>query len=107
MYSQKIIQNLKPDWYIALNKNEKLFEQENLKKRHKEAWNNKPALLNCGTVVVAKETVKSITKGKGYKIKGHFCTLVSTIYSSEWNQFITLKNDYGFTVKMNINNFTL
>jgi hypothetical protein len=53
-YSQKIIQNLKPSWYLELPKNEKLKEQEFLKQRHKEAWDNKPTFLKSGTVLVSK-----------------------------------------------------
>jgi hypothetical protein len=105
MYSAKTIQNLKPSWYLDLSKQEKLAEQERLKKERAEMWNNKPKTLYSGTKITAKETVKNITKGKVYKVQGYFSTLVTTIYYSQWHEFVTLKNNDGWTVKMNFNKF--
>lgn len=105
MYSQKIIQDLKPQWYLDLSKSEKLKEQSDLKERHNELWNNKPTLLRSGTILKSKITNNSLTKDKSYIVRGHFCTLVTTIYDSNWNQFVIIKNDGGWTVKMNLNNF--
>ncbi len=107
MYSQKTIQNLKPEWYMVLSTKEKLKMQEDLKKERAEQWANKPLQIKRGTKVVAKETTNSITEGKEYVVMGHFATLVTTIYSSEWKQFITFKNKYGWTVKMNLRKFIL
>ena len=72
-----------------------------------EQWVNKPLQIKRGTKVIAKETTDSITEGKEYVVMGHFATLVTTIYSSEWKQFITFKNKYGWTVKMNLRKFIL
>jgi hypothetical protein len=105
MYSQKTIQDLKPDWYLQMSKSEKLKEQERLKQERTEMWNEKPKSLACGVKLVAKYTRKSITQGKTYKVMGYFATLVTTIYYSQWHEFVTLKNDDGWTVKMNLNNF--
>ena len=105
MYSRKIIQTLKPGWYLSLSKSDKLKEQADLNQRHKEEWDKKPVLLKAGTLIKAKESGNSLTKGKSYRVQGHFCTLISTIYDSNWNQFVTFKNDYGFTVKMNLRKF--
>ena len=107
MYSQKIIQNLKPSWYLALGKNAKLKEQRDLKRRHKEAWNNKPEQISSATKIIANSSIDSVTKGKIYLVQNHFCTLISTIYDTNWNQFITIKNDSGYTVKMNLNKFRI
>jgi len=106
-YSQKIIQNLKPGWYLDLSNKEKLEIQDRLRKEHKEAWGSKPEALTSGTILTAKVNTNSLTKGRIYVIQGHFCTLITTLYGSEWNQFVTLKNDSGWTVKMNLNNFEL
>ena len=104
-YSQKTIQDLKPDWYLQLSKTEKLKEQDRLRQERSEMWDNKPTPIKSGTKIEAKESVKSITKGCRYTVLNHFCTLVTTIYYSEWKQFVTLKNNYGYSVKMNINKF--
>lgn len=106
MYSKKTIQNLKPDWYSNLSKKEKLEIQNEMKKNIDEMWLNKPNLISRGTYLVSKnDKPSSLTKGKKYCVLNHFCTLVTTIYYSEWKQFITLKNDNGYTVKMNLQNF--
>jgi len=105
MYSQKTIQNLKPDWYLQLSKKEKIKEQEMLKSQRSEMWNEKPTPIKSGTKLVAKETRKSITKDKSYVVIGYFATLVTTIYCSQWHEFVTIKNDNGYSVKMNLNNF--
>jgi len=107
MYSQKTIQNLKPDWYLQMNTNEKIAEQKRLETERTEMWNNKPKSLCFGTKLIAKSTRKSITQGRTYKVMGYFATLVTTIYYSQWNEFVTLKNDNGWTVKMNLNNFVV
>lgn len=104
-YSQKIIQTLKPEWYLSLSKTEKIKQQNDLKERHKSEYNKKPELLKSGTILIAKQTTNSITKNNKYKLINHFCTLISTIYDSEWNHFVTIKNDNGYTVKMNLRNF--
>ena len=105
MYSQKTIQNLKPDWYLQMSNSEPLKEQERLKTERADMWNDKPISFSSGTKLIAKDTRKSITKGKEYKVIGYFATLVTTIYYSQWHEFVTFKNDNGFTVKMNLNNF--
>jgi len=68
-------------------------------------WNQKPKPLYAGTKLVSKYTIKNITKGKSYTVIGYFATLVTTIYYSQWHEFVTLKNNDGWTVKMNLNNF--
>lgn len=106
-YSQKTIQNLKPDWYMSMSGKEKQDWQKDMQEERKIALENKPAPIRFGTKIIAKETGTSLTKGCEYKVMGHFCTLVTTIYGSKWNQFVTLKNKYGHTVKMNLNNFDI
>ncbi len=105
MYNQKTIQNLKPEWYLSLSTKEKLRAQEQLKKERAEMWNDKPKRIKTGTRLIAKETVKAITKGKKYTVKAYFATLVTTIYFSQWNEFVTLKTDNGYTVKMSLRKF--
>lgn len=105
MYSQKIVQDLKPDWYLKMSKSEKSERQEWLKKEHAKMWSEKPKPISSGAILVAKSTRKSITEGKEYKITGYFAILISTIYCPQWNEFVIIKNDNGWTVKMNLNNF--
>jgi len=105
MYSQKTIHDLKSAWYSGLSKKDKLTEQERIKKDRDDMWCEKPKPLCGGTKIIAKETVKNITGGKTYMVRGYFATLVTTDYYSEWHQFVTLKNDNGYTVKMNLRKF--
>lgn len=103
-YSQKTIQNLKPEWYIVLGTKEKLKIQSDLVEDRKRMLENKPSPL-LSNMILAKETNNSTTKGNTYKVLNHFCTLVCTIYNCEWHQFVTLKNKYGHIVKMNLRKF--
>jgi hypothetical protein len=105
MYSQKTIKDLEPVFYSQMSKADKRKEKEKMKKERDEMWNEKPESLPSGTKLTAKSTIKNITEGKSYQVINYFATLVTTIYYSKWNEFVTLKNDYGWTVKMNLNNF--
>lgn len=105
MYSQKTIQGLKPGWYYGLSSSEKIKEQNRLKEERASMWADKPVPIKCGSLVVAKMTKKNVTQGKPYRVLGYFATLVTTIYGSVWHEFITFKNDNGWTVKMNLNGF--
>ncbi len=105
MYSKKTIQNLKPSWYLELPSGEKKQLQFLLNETKDKMWGEKPKTLNSGAVLTAKASVKSITSGNKYRMINYFATLVTTIYSSEWHEFVTLKNDNGYTVKMNLNRF--
>lgn len=107
MYSYKTINDLKPHWYLNMSTKEKSNYNKSLSEDRAFKAANKPVIYKKGTLVISKETKKSITEGREYKILGHFATLVSTIYSSEWRQFITFKSDQGWTVKMNITNFII
>jgi hypothetical protein len=107
MYHQKIIQNLKPGWYYKLSTKEKKQEQADLRERHEKLWKEKPELLPIGTIIIAKETRGTIKNNNKYVVQNHICTLVSTLYGSEWHQFVTIKNNYGWTVKVNLNNFEI
>jgi len=115
MYSQKTIQNLKPNWYMDLSTKDKKKLQEELIERRKEMYNNKPDPVKRGSILIAKENIESksrrvvggysLSKGSKYMAKGYFATLITTIYDSNWNEFVTLKNDNGYTVKVNLRKF--
>ena len=53
---------------------------------------------------------KTVTLGRKYKIRGYFRYL--NTYGEKgwkypkWDEFITIKNDFGYTVKMNATGFT-
>ncbi len=104
-YSRKTIQDLKPQWYCDLSTKEKLKAQSEMREQKEDMWNDKPQGIKSGEIVMAKKTVKNITEGKKYRVINHFCTLVTTIYYSQWHQFVTIKNDNGYSVKMNLNKF--
>jgi len=98
-YSAKIINNLQPS---GVTKKEKAA----MRQGHKEAWNNKPPAIHPGTKLIAITGTGTITKGRTYSSRNHFCSLVTTIYGSQWHQFVTIKNNRGWTVKVNLNKFT-
>jgi len=98
-YSNKIICNLQagiPDYRKA---------KKEMRSEHNRQLSNKSKPIPSGTKLKSKETTNSLTKNKEYVLLDHFCTLVSTVYYSEWYQFVTLKNDYGWTVKVNLKKF--
>lgn len=105
MYSQRTITSLRPDWWEELSKKQKKRERLKMIEQRDEMWNNKPKPIPSGTIISARETTKNISEGKGYKVINYFATLVTTVYYSDWREFVTLKNDKGYTVKMNVNNF--
>ena len=104
-YAIKRVMNLKPSWYHEMGRKQKLEYQNQLKEEEAHYWERKPDPLSTGDLIESKMSSKSLSNGGIYKVLNHFCTLVSTVHGSEWHQFVTIKNDYGFTVKMNLNKF--
>ena len=77
---------------------------------HNQMQKDKPEKVT-GEIICEKPT-SSLTKGKVYKIRGHFCYLKKMFlgggdYCWVWYQFFTLKNDYGYTVKVNRRKFSV
>jgi hypothetical protein len=83
----------------------KLAVQAEMRARHNKEWEKKPALLPTGTLLISKVSTRSISKGRAYRVRGHFCTLVTTMDLSTWNQFVTIRADNGWTVKMSLSKF--
>ncbi len=104
-YSRKRIDSLTPQWWKDLPKEEKQESRALVNEEAKRMWENRPKEIGRGITIQAKESKRSVTKGCKYKVQGHFCTLVTTIHGSLWHQFVTFKNDHGWTVKMNLNGF--
>lgn len=104
IYKRKTVQDLKPQWYLQMSTKDKLKAQKDLVEEREIAWKNKPTELQSN-MILAKTSTNSITEGNTYRVLGHFCTLVTTIYYSEWHEFVTFKNKYGHTVKMNLRKF--
>lgn len=61
--------------------------------------------------VICDRPTSTLTKGRKYQVLGHFCYLNRKCFDNdhwwEWDQFITIKNDEGWTIKVNLINFTL
>jgi hypothetical protein len=102
-YSQKTINNLTPNHVKSLSKKDRELFLQQIKEEKAFMLENKPKEIKG--FLVCKTPTSTITKGVKYKVLNHFCTLVTTIYGSKWNEFVTIKNDYGYTVKVNVNNF--
>lgn len=53
---------------------------------------------------------RTVTKGKKYKVRSYFRYLNHYGIKGErypmWDEFITIKNDEGYTAKMNLRGFT-
>lgn len=76
----------------------------------KHLLKNPPKLVFGWVERTANYGNNTVTKGRKYKVLNHFCYL--NTYGSngekypQWDEFITLKNNYGYTVKMNLIGFT-
>jgi hypothetical protein len=73
---------------------------------------NDPIELRIGSTIVCKHPSETTTKGKKYRVMSCFNYLNKYGGSGSgrevyycYDTFVTLKNDYGFTVKMNLSNF--
>lgn len=74
-----------------------------------EARKRKPESIAEGTKLVCKIATDTTTKGRKYAVLGHFCYLNTYGPKGQkvamWDEFVTVKNDYGFTIKVNLFNF--
>ena len=70
---------------------------------------NPPEAITGWVERIADYGNRTVTKGKKYQVRNYF-RYINT-YGSKgekfpmWDEFITIKNDYGFTVKMNLMGF--
>jgi len=78
----------------------------------KHLLKNPPKGVSSGDWIerVANYGNRTVTKGKKYKVRNYFRYLnhygaKGTRYCM-WDEFITIKNDNGYTVKMNLIGFT-
>lgn len=77
----------------------------NLKNAKKEL----PTSIKEGTKILCMVAASTLTKGKEYTVMGHFCYL--NTYGerpnryTKWDEFYTLKNDQGYTIKVNARKF--
>jgi hypothetical protein len=73
---------------------------------------NPPKEVKSGSWVERTATYgnRTVTRGKKYRVKNYFKYLNSYGEKGEkypaWDEFITIKNDDGWTVKMNLIGFT-
>lgn len=75
----------------------------------KEAMKNKPEPIREGYKLLCKTGTGTISVNRYYEVRGHFCYLntYGPTGSKEviWDEFVTIKNDFGYTIKVNLNNF--
>lgn len=71
----------------------------------------KPDPVKSGTIVTFRSgACFTLTKGRKYTVLGHFCYL--NTYGArggryaQWDEFYTLKNDIGYTIKVSARNFS-
>lgn len=71
----------------------------------------RPDFIKRGEWVICNTPTSTLTKGRKYQVRGHFYYLNRKSFDNdhwwEWDQFITIKNDEGWTIKVNLINFTL
>lgn len=83
--------------------NDKSFQQR------LEAFNSSPSKIPSGTKLICKNPTSTMTKDKSYIVRGHFLYFnrygLSGNYYYQWDEFITIKNDNNYTIKVNLNNF--
>lgn len=79
--------------------------------RKEELAKHPPKSVLRGTWVVCKNPSSTLTKGKKYKVQGYFAYLnrkqCEGDHWFDYDQFITIKNNDGWTVKVNLINFEL
>ena len=73
---------------------------------------SKDRSLRVSGMVICNFPTGSLTKDKQYSIRGHFCylnriNLGERDFCWQWDQFITIKNDEGWTVKVRLSRFSL
>lgn len=78
---------------------------------HNESLKEKPEKIKVGEIVICKVPTSTLTKSKEYKVLGHFSYHKKGFdlgdYWWSWFQFFTLKNDEGYTIKVNRYKFLL
>ena len=104
-YRQKIINDKKPQWFRESSKTERKRLTREMLDGHKKAWGEKPEPLPNNTLLVCINPTSTMTKDKSYKVRNWFASLVTTLYGSEWHQHVTITNDSGTPIKVNINKF--
>jgi hypothetical protein len=58
-----------------------------------------------GDLVWCNVASKTTERGNSYYIRNIFAYRNKYSYGWRWDYFVTIKNDYGYTVKMNANKF--
>lgn len=71
-----------------------------------------PDKLKSGIILICKQKTSTTTIGKQYRMLNHFIfcnkkNLYDRDFFWRYDQFVTLKNDYGYIVKINLNHFEL
>lgn len=81
----------------------------NFNEEKKHLLKNPPKAITGWVERTADYGNKTVTKGKKYQVRNYFRYL--NHYGSKgerypmWDEFITIKNDEGWTVKMNLSGF--
>jgi hypothetical protein len=104
-YSKKTVNNLTPEWYRNLSKKERNELNRNNDIEKKGMLLNKPKGVSNGQSIKCIKASNTTSVGRKYIVRNYFATLVTTIYGSTWNEFVIIKNDYGYTVKINLKKF--
>jgi hypothetical protein len=63
----------------------------------------KPKEIRQGEMLVCQSPSPTMTGGRPYKVMNHFAYLNSSM--NYWDEFLIIKNDNGYTVKVNLNRF--
>jgi hypothetical protein len=78
---------------------------------HNESLKEKPLSVKSGVVIVCQVPTSTLTKGKEYKVLGHFAYHKKQFDLGDhwwnWFEFYTLKNNEGYTIKVNKRKFEL
>lgn len=75
-----------------------------MSKKKKQQREPRPTALAIGTkLTFIGGGNASLTVGRRYFIIGHFCYYFGKY--DYWQQFVTLKNDNNWTIKVNLNKF--
>ena len=82
----------------------------NFNEEKKYLLKNPPKEINGWVERTSNYGNRTVTKGKKYEVRNYFRYLNHYGDKGErypkWDEFITIKNDEGWTVKMNLSGFT-
>lgn len=80
--------------------------------KRKEVLKQEPNRVKRRDVIICNEASETLTKGRKYSVLGYhtYCkkrSLGGGDFYFYWYEFVTIKNNYDYTIKVNLKNFSV